>query len=699
MLMPLNLFDAGSGLAFDAAFLLQILRLISWLLLIFAAVAFLICLIGIVQLCRDECRLAARRPPRQRRASRVSAALSHASQERRPAAAARLSLPLRARRSPSPGHRARLFLLLAVVLCANAAARPEDRILERWVPLPRLEGGVVLSLLKEGDRLYAGLLDAGVLVSTDGARSWAEAKVGLGNRSVRALAVAGGRLFAGTDDGVFTSGDGAQKWARTGLAGSDVRAVAAAGERLYAAAANRVFASADGGQSWAQTGPDTWAAVAALAASDAALYAATRGDGVWRSEDAGRSWQSLKSGLPGLYINALAVEGRSLYVAASGSPGIAADRASGPTSQAASGAADDSPTQVLVSGDSGQNWAALGSPLEVVVNGSALRPAVNALLVNGAEVYAATGLGVLLRQGRSWAEAAGGRGLPLGAANALVLTGTTLLAGTAGGVFRLPEGRRAWGAAHAGMGAQRVRALAVVNSVRFVAAGDGGVYFSANGGRDWAASRSGLTDTNGRLLAVTALAAQGGALYAGTRYGGVRRSSDSGQSWVEVNDWGGAGVISVPVLTVGGGRVYAAAGGDVYLLAPDARQWRRLNAQPITSEVRALAVSGSCFCVAAGDAGLLRSTDGGGTWAATAPPVVPSSEASSSPPAGSQATASSVTPTALTVAAKGNYLYASTARGQFVSLDCGNRWAPISAAFIAEAYVFSGDNVYAAYGL
>lgn len=144
-------------------------------------------------------------------------------------------------------------------------------------------------------------------------------------------------------------------------------------------------------------------------------------------------------------------------------------------------------------------------------------------------------------------------------------------------------------------------------------------------------------------------------------------------------------------------HVYAAAGGNVYVFAADEQRWQRLNAQRVSeSELRALAVSGKCFCGVAGRADLFHSTDGGQSWLATVLPVPQTDAASGHSHAAGPPAASLSAPTILTVAAKGNYVYASTAQGQFVSTDCGGHWTPIPAAFLPRAYAFSGDHLYAA---
>jgi photosystem II stability/assembly factor-like uncharacterized protein len=167
--------------------------------------------------------------------------------------------------------------------------------------------------------LYAGagnggtspLPSGGVYKSTDGGGSWAAVDVGLPSNTygaaVGALAldpVTPGRLYAGTDSGVYKSTDGARStirsWHRVDFPGVPIFDRTTPGT-LYALR-DGVFKSTDDGESWqALTGgwPDGSGVgtVALDPTTSGTLYAATT-FGVYKSTNGGGTWSAANMGLP-----------------------------------------------------------------------------------------------------------------------------------------------------------------------------------------------------------------------------------------------------------------------------------------------------------------------------------------------------------------------------------------------------------------
>lgn len=117
------------------------------------------------------------------------------------------------------------------------------------------------------DRIYLGTEDSGVLISTDGGESWRTANDGLINRQVGAVhadleergRIYAGILFDGESSGIYVSADGGLSWKHSvnGLIHRDIYS-------LY--------------QSPFETG---------------SIYAGTN-QGIYRSDDRGRSWRQLR---------------------------------------------------------------------------------------------------------------------------------------------------------------------------------------------------------------------------------------------------------------------------------------------------------------------------------------------------------------------------------------------------------------------
>jgi hypothetical protein len=159
--------------------------------------------------------------------------------------------------------------------------------------------------------VLAGTLGAGVLRSTDGGRRWLLSNFGLQNFTILALATAGDWTrrevaFAGTLDGVYRSIGGGRAWKFAGLDGLAIQAVAAS---TRSAEAGLVMAgseeaglqrSTDGGRTWWPAGAEIGRTASingllCVATGDGEGWiAGTDGGSLWRSADAGDSWQLVR---------------------------------------------------------------------------------------------------------------------------------------------------------------------------------------------------------------------------------------------------------------------------------------------------------------------------------------------------------------------------------------------------------------------
>jgi hypothetical protein len=94
-------------------------------------------------------------------------------------------------RSVSTGH---LALLFAALLPAHG----------QWIQTGGPPGGLVRVLESSGTDLFAGT-DGGMFRSGDAGANWTAS--GLGSHRILSLKAVGANLFAGTDEGVHRSGD------------------------------------------------------------------------------------------------------------------------------------------------------------------------------------------------------------------------------------------------------------------------------------------------------------------------------------------------------------------------------------------------------------------------------------------------------------------------------------------------------------
>jgi photosystem II stability/assembly factor-like uncharacterized protein len=106
-------------------------------------------------------------------------------------------------------------------------------------------------------------------------------------------------LFAGTEDGVYRSGDDGANWEQAGpktiVRALSVESAGASGFHLFAGTFNDgVYLSTDPGDTWAQVNFGLLnRSVHCLAANDSTLFAGTDTSGVFISTDGGANWRQI----------------------------------------------------------------------------------------------------------------------------------------------------------------------------------------------------------------------------------------------------------------------------------------------------------------------------------------------------------------------------------------------------------------------
>ena len=226
---------------------------------------------------------------------------------------------------------------------------------------------------------------------------------------------------------------------------------------------------------------------------------------------------------------------------------------------------------------------------------------------------------------------------------------------SASGLHRY-DGDTTW--THLGWSNPRISGVAADPSApqrRYLAAGNG-VMVSQNGGAAW------RIPTDWRVTEVQDVAAEPGRAYAGTAYG-VWRSEDGGVTWAEAN----AGIPEmerytqdVEVDPTTPRRVLAATQGGVYASADGAGSWRRVGPAVPVYDVAQSAARPALWFAGTRGRGLLRSEDGGATWASVG---------------GRAFRASTVFSVAVDPADARRVAAASWGQGVLVSSDGGRTWA------------------------
>ena len=186
--------------------------------------------------------------------------------------------------------------------------------------------------------LVAGT-NSGIFVSRDAGETWLAAELPISSSTVIALAFSpnyqtDGILLAGTmEDGIFFSNSRGARWQTNGFGLLDATFYClgfspsfARDATVFAGTDTTVYYSYNGAAAWKQLEfPESAAPALSLALSpnyeaDHTLYVGTEAQGVYRSADAGRTWQRLD--LPAECVNALLVSGPQATLLAATEAGI-----------------------------------------------------------------------------------------------------------------------------------------------------------------------------------------------------------------------------------------------------------------------------------------------------------------------------------------------------------------------------------------
>ncbi|MCG3131618.1 MAG: Ycf48-like protein [Phycisphaerae bacterium] len=494
-----------------------------------------------------------------------------------------------------------------------------------WVQTAGPEVALLEGIAARGDLVLAGGA-GGLFRSEDGGQTWMATTQGLPpNTRISEFAFIGGRILAsGPFAGLFQSEDDGLTWTRLvgRLPNDTVVQFHVDGADVYAVNNRSLWVSANRGDSWTEIPvPDS---PAAFTIHEGVFFIGSgNGLGVLRSFNRGENWEFADDGLPfDLYEQftatdtALFVAGRSGVFRTTDSGDAWIDAGSGitggprPVSILAQGSvlylAGGNPDHVHRSFDDGRTWEPASSG---VPRGARLRP--SGLAVDADRLLLATNQGVYRSTDGGDAWGVSNRGMIGATMRALSGAGKTLLgaAAVAHPVFRSKDGGETWKTGDEGLPSgdndlpQYFSVAAFKRGEALIGTDRYGMFVSADSGRTWSPDNAGYPQYNGtagnQFREAEAIARNNEHIFVGTGYGteffngrfnisggGVWRRAEGGGTWTGVNN-------GFPIIA------------------------RNLFNEPVYAPVNAMYADRNVVLVSTFTRGVFRSTNDGGSWAAS----------------------------------------------------------------------------------
>ena len=515
-----------------------------------------------------------------------------------------------------------------------------------------LSGGESGDGKRENDSVQGTTVDSQNDIASDNI-GWTQTNGPYGGTITALHATPEGTLFAGTEVGIFRSADDGDTWtpASEGLRISpdnilpNILVLMQEGDTLYTGTTGGLFYSANGGDSWQQLTHfgDTWGISGVAIIGDTLYIGRPEQESVFFSNDNGKSWGQIDSGLSDRGGPILFASGTTLFAqtqrhvfrlkAGENSwtkltiedPWTKTTVESDITKFAVSGEIVYAATAdggLFRSTDMGNWWKSIKPKLmqnfygELAVVGDTIF-CVDSGSVNG-QVFRSTDAG------NSWTMYTTNL-INQTILSVEALSEQTLYAGTFDGVFRSTDGGESWTKINTGIINTWIENLVFFRNALYTIITGDGIVKSVDGGNSWVPANDGLVASGGGILTVSS-----GKLYVATNetnYGrqnlstaGVYRLADDGSSWVAIqrnmqssNDR----IYGVNELTVSGETFYVVGqmgdGARLYRWRMGKDLWTQLRPQDFL-DWQPLAVSGRIVYISPAEGKLVRSFDEGDTW-------------------------------------------------------------------------------------
>lgn len=377
-----------------------------------------------------------------------------------------------------------------------------------------LDGGPVLHFTVSENIIYAAT-NNGLFISQDTGKTWSRIGTGLPRGYVISFAISGKIAFAVIEDyGLFYSSDKCNTWTDISKSLSHIRTdvddliskIIFLGKTVVISTSEGIFISEDNGKTWiARNKGIEQKYISDMATNGKDIFIGTESDGVFISSDLGRTWTQRNLGLPELKIRTIAVT-NDLFIIATKEKGI------------------------FISLNKGERWLQIFNGLEYDI----YNPVLSILIIDKEIFVTIREKGVFhsTDEGKSWSEK--NNSLDKKNVTSLATLGNSVFVGNYKyGVFKSTNKGGTWALSNKGLTNIYFQSLAsygFVNTHLWVGSRSG-LFLSTDFGSTWLKRFISSSDDE-----ITDLIFNGNNFFAATLNSGVMLSTDLGNTWDQKNN-------------------------------------------------------------------------------------------------------------------------------------------------------------------
>jgi photosystem II stability/assembly factor-like uncharacterized protein len=465
-----------------------------------------------------------------------------------------------------------------------------------WYPTNGPYGGKILVLAENGSgRVFAGTEGGGIFRSTNNGNSWQEINegipIGVGRNGFQVysiLAFSNVDILIGTskEGRIFRSSDNGDNWTQVynSPVSSDITncfLYAPSGSILAGLDGTGIIRSTNNGDTWNATSLTAQNIRQTIAADNGNLIAATN-EGIYKSTDDGINWALSNSGLSNTNISELNKNTIGVLFCVTVN------------------------NRLFKSTDNGNNWVEVGF--------MPASPTYCLSFNSSNEMYAGTLYGIYksTNDGSSWTE------------DSLhyILTRTILFnnsddlfAGTdLEGVYRSQQANSPYEKINTGLKNTFITAMTFsLDSVLYVGTNSQKFLTTSNFGNTWIDISEKIFAFGGIPKVLSLLTHPNGDIIAGTFYGGIFRTTNNGDYWL--NELPGPTPIHIFSLALDNqANILAGSSGKLYKSTNYGEDWTDIDNGQINHNIYDIAVNSLGHIFAATYGGVFRSTDNGNSW-------------------------------------------------------------------------------------